>query len=401
MLTTGARRGSAALAAFVLAAALTGCSFGSFGEGGGSPGWTPSLNAPPVPAAKPAPPPGMQPRAAQPRPAPAETVVTVPLEASRVEARVSPGKLPTPEKGAPLRYKVQPGDSLYALSRRFGTPIRAIIVANEMSPPYQLTVGETLVIPRPLVHVVQPGDTAYGVSRRYGVDLTEMVRLNDIPPPYTLVPGQRLAMPGGILRASLGENGEPDATTTPEERAQTAAPDPAEPAVAAATSRTAAEPESEAAAPTRQEAALPLPRGSIPQPPPRAEERFLWPLEGQIVARFGSRSDGVHNDGINIAAPRGTPVRAAENGVVAYVGEELRGFGRLLLIKHDDGWVTAYAHNDSILVRRGDTVRRGQVVARVGSSGNVARPQLHFEVRRGTRAVDPLTVLIPAETAAR
>ncbi|HIP79715.1 MAG TPA: M23 family metallopeptidase, partial [Kiloniellaceae bacterium] len=172
-------------------------------------------------------------------------------------------------------------------------------------------------------------------------------------------------------------------------------------------------------APGRQTAALPKPppgktlspapqrarpaiakRGTTDKPPPRAQSTFLWPVQGPVLSSFGGKADGVHNDGINIAAPRGTPVRAAENGVVAYAGEELKGFGKLLLIKHADGWITAYAHNEKLLVVAGDVVNRGQTIARVGSSGSVGRPQLHFEVRRGTRAVNPETMLGPRPTTA-
>jgi murein DD-endopeptidase MepM/ murein hydrolase activator NlpD len=119
----------------------------------------------------------------------------------------------------------------------------------------------------------------------------------------------------------------------------------------------------------------------------------VWPVHGPLLAEFGTTGKGQHNDGINIAVPRGTPVLAAQDGVVAYSGNELRGFGNLLLIKHADGWMTAYAHNDTLLVKRGDTVRRGQQIAKAGDSGGVAQPQLHFEVRQGTRAVDPLGFL--------
>ena len=121
-----------------------------------------------------------------------------------------------------------------------------------------------------------------------------------------------------------------------------------------------------------------------------ARGKFLMPVNGKVTARFGSVSNGLHNDGINIAAPRGTPVRAAQNGVVAYAGNELKGFGNLLLIRHANGWMSAYAHNDVLLVKRGDQVKRGQVIARVGSTGNVATPQLHFELRHNTEAVDPV-----------
>ena len=110
---------------------------------------------------------------------------------------------------------------------------------------------------------------------------------------------------------------------------------------------------------------------------------------GRVISSFGAKSKGLRNDGINIAAPRGTPVRAAENGVVVYAGNELRGFGNLVLIKHSGGWVSAYAHNEDLAVRRGDKVRKGQRIARVGSSGGVTTPQLHFELRKGKRARDP------------
>lgn len=120
---------------------------------------------------------------------------------------------------------------------------------------------------------------------------------------------------------------------------------------------------------------------------------FLKPVEGRIVSRFGAKAGGAHNDGINIAASRGATVRAASDGTVAYAGNELPGFGNLVLVKHADGWVTAYGHNDQILVRKGQLVARGEPIAKVGSTGNVTEPQLHFELRNGSRAVDPAPFL--------
>jgi murein DD-endopeptidase MepM/ murein hydrolase activator NlpD len=136
-----------------------------------------------------------------------------------------------------------------------------------------------------------------------------------------------------------------------------------------------------------------IPPSQLPDPAPRAAARFAWPLPGKVIATFGPAGGGLHNDGINIAAALGTQVRAADNGVVAYAGNELRGFGNLLLIKHADGWTTAYAHNDKLLVQRGDTVTQGQVIATVGRTGNVDAPQLHFEVRKGTQAMNPIEFL--------
>lgn len=277
------------------------------------------------------------------------------------------------------QYKVLLGDTLYAVSRQSNVPIRAIIDANGLSPPFDLQAGQVLKIPRPRIHRVAAGDTVYGISRRYGVEMSELVRLNAVPPPYAIAKGLRLVLPGpsgaGIERAA------------DQPLQEAAAPSPA-----------ALPPKSVEATPSAVKAPVDSGRqtrlAAVPKLPKRESDRFLWPVEGKVVARYGPRASGQHNDGINILAPRGAAIQAAENGAVVYAGEELRGFGRLLLIKHEGGWVTAYAHADSLLVKRGQTVRRGQTVARVGSSGNVAKPQLHFEIRKGTRALDPMRLLV-------
>ncbi|MFM8991162.1 MAG: murein hydrolase activator EnvC family protein, partial [Alphaproteobacteria bacterium] len=137
------------------------------------------------------------------------------------------------------------------------------------------------------------------------------------------------------------------------------------------------------------------PQASVPVAPPidaRPQPRtgrFLWPVRGEVVSAFGAKAGGLQNDGINIAAGLGTPVRAAENGVVVYAGNELKGFGNLVLLRHADGWMSAYAHLDEIGVERGAQVQRGQGIGKVGQSGGVSSPQLHFELRRDGRPVDP------------
>ena len=112
-----------------------------------------------------------------------------------------------------------------------------------------------------------------------------------------------------------------------------------------------------------------------------------------MISGFGAKPGGMHNDGINIEVPVGSDIRAAQSGVVAYAGNELRGYGNLVLIRHDDGWMTAYAHNESLLVERGDVVQRGQVISRSGRTGRVSRPQAHFEIRRNGEPQDPLRLL--------
>ena len=116
---------------------------------------------------------------------------------------------------------------------------------------------------------------------------------------------------------------------------------------------------------------------------------FRWPVRGRVIATFGPKPNGLQNDGINLAVPEGTPVKAADDGVVAYAGNELKGYGNLVLIRHGNGFVTAYAHASEILVKRGETVKRGQVIAKSGQTGNVTSPQLHFEIRKGATPVDP------------
>ena len=258
-------------------------------------------------------------------------------------------------------YRVAAGDTVYAVARRFAVPLRSVIDANRLRPPYGLRVGRQLTIPEPRRHQVAKGDTVFAISRRYGVELSQLVRLNRIAPPYAIAPGKTLTLPVSGRVAQ-------QAALTP----------------------------GTLSAPAKTRARL-LP---IPNPPPRAGSKFLWPVRGKLITRYGPRKGGAYNDGINIAAPRGAPVQAADNGVVAYVGNELRGFGNLILLKHAGGWITAYAHTEGAAVKRGQKVKRGQTIARIGSSGNVSRPQLHFEIRKGTRAVNPTGLLGPQRAAA-
>jgi murein DD-endopeptidase MepM/ murein hydrolase activator NlpD len=120
---------------------------------------------------------------------------------------------------------------------------------------------------------------------------------------------------------------------------------------------------------------------------------FRWPVRGRVIAGFGPKPNGLQNDGIDVSVPEGTPVKAAEDGVIAYAGNELKGYGNLVLVRHSNGFVTAYAHASEILVKRGDQVKRGQVIARSGQTGNVSSPQLHFEIRKGANPVDPTQYL--------
>lgn len=276
--------------------------------------------------------------------------------------------------------KVGPGDTVYALSRRHRVPVPAIIRANNLKPPYLLNVGQRIVLPRGKQHKIGPGDTLYSIAQSYDVGLYELARLNDIGPPYTARLGATLVIPES-------EEKQPAPTA---KAAPTPPPPAPKPAPTPAPVKKTPRPDSEVS-PSGQIVLLPPTKPPVPVPPPpaRSGSGFIWPVKGTVISNFGAKKGGLRNDGINIRASRGTPIFAAENGVVAYAGNEIRGFGNLLLIKHTDGYITAYAHGDKLLVSRGQKVKRGQHIATVGSTGSVGEPQLHFEVRKGRRPQDP------------
>ncbi|MFO0997475.1 MAG: M23 family metallopeptidase [Alphaproteobacteria bacterium] len=263
-------------------------------------------------------------------------------------------------------------------------------------------------------HVVQPGETVYSIARRYNVTAADLMRANAIPPAFTIKVGQHLALPDGASAATdVARSDAPRPETQAATQAPAASPAPSggaapaghgtaasapAPAEPAETSHSPALPELAYAPPIAsrgdtqnpEHAAAPATQPASLTPPQRSGQGFQWPVRGRVISDYGSKGHGLRNDGINIAAPRGTPVLAADNGVVAYTGNELKGFGNLILIRHANGWVTAYAHNDALLVSKGANVKRGQPIARVGATGNVREPQLHFEMRRARVAVDPL-----------
>ena len=316
-----------------------------------------------------------------------------------------------PEDGI---HRVQRGETLYAISREFGVPLRSLIVENNLSPPYDLLVGQRLRIPAVKLHTVRPGETVYGISRQYGVAMNELVRANQIPSPYRITVGQRLSIPaqtGGVRTQTVALS-----PSTTESQGVTEAPLPSPDNSSSATPNSPTVPPVAEEVPPPPSPAPPAeqasygsgnvlyppakpqapPRlvGPIPRPPPMSGQGFLWPVQGKVISGYGAKGKGLHNDGINIAAPRNSPIRAAESGVVAYAGDGLQGFGNIILIKHQNGYVSAYAHADTLLVTRGQMIQRGQAIARVGSTGNVDTPQVHFQIRKGRQAIDPRTLLL-------
>jgi murein DD-endopeptidase MepM/ murein hydrolase activator NlpD len=291
--------------------------------------------------------------------------------------RLAPVVQEAPPPAASRAYVVQQGDTIYSVARALNLTVRALIDANNLRAPYDLAPGQRLMLPGGGFYLVAKGDNLSLIARKTGVPFATLARMNSLSPPYVLQPNQKLLLPTAAKTSA----------PAPAVAAETL-PSPPPPPSPPPAPRPSAAPPPPAAAPAPQTAAtLPLP------PPPRAGHGFIWPVKGEVILEYGSTGKGQHNDGINIAAPRGATVLAAESGVVAYAGNELRGFGNLLLIKHEDGWMTAYAHNEQLLVKRGEVVRRGQKIATVGDSGGVSQPQLHFELRQGTRAIDPQPIL--------
>ncbi len=222
-----------------------------------------------------------------------------------------------------------------------------------------------------VVHVVAKGETLRSVAHIYRKPVEMLARANNLATTTKLRPGERITIP---------------------DMTEAAQASPARPEASAPTAVAMAEPSQTARVvePTpsmsSQEAIKNAePAGSLPG--------FRWPVRGRVIAAFGPKPNGVQNDGINLAVPEGTPIKAAEDGVVAYAGSELKGYGNLVLVRHPNGFVTAYAHASDILVKRGEAVKRGQVIGHAGQTGNVTSPQLHFEIRKGATPVDPAQYL--------
>ncbi|MEX1035564.1 MAG: LysM peptidoglycan-binding domain-containing M23 family metallopeptidase [Sneathiella sp.] len=342
-----------------------------------------------------------------PRPEPMATKVAMPADFS-----------PSYQELSHHFVTVAKGDTLSGLAARNNVPVQSVIAMNNMRAPFLIHPGQQLKVPAFRNHSVRPGETLYAISRVYDLDTAEVAYFNFLPAPYTLMPGAKLQIPikshqGEVQVASASMTEWPAPRVTPAPQAvktvvinslpEVVAVPKTETVPAVVTpAPSAAKPAPEAAPstdkPGYQVAKLDIPpvpkrQYSIKTPPKRSGKSFSWPVEGQIISGFGKKKTGFHNDGLNIAVKEGTPIRAAENGVVSYVGNEMRSFGNLLLISHADGYVTAYGHTDRAIVAKGDAVKKGEVIAYAGSSGSVTRSQLHFEIRKQGRAINPVALL--------
>ena len=276
---------------------------------------------------------------------------------------------------APLREPVEPippskmvevraNDTLYAVATRYQVTPQSVIEANGLQPPYNLRKGQALKLVPRRTHIVRPGDSVYVISQRYAVSQYQLAQLNYLKPPFELKIGQKLQLPNS-LDFSVLDVGLPDGVSS----TNIAQPTPTETSVPAA------------------------PRKRFVAPSLAGSSGFTWPVQGEIIAEFGPSQRGVHNDGVNIAASEGASVGAAAKGRVAFVGTNIKSFGKLVLVKHDGGIITAYAHLGDISVTEGDIVTAGQSIGTIGRSGRVDSPQLHFEIRKSRQPIDPRSLI--------
>ncbi len=220
------------------------------------------------------------------------------------------------------------------------------------------------------------------IARHNHIPVAELARANGLQPGAKLKVGMKISVPtksAAVAAQPVAVAAAPLAAPAPEVHAAAAPAGPVQKVNLAVATET---PEAAVIKPAVKAADA---TGALPT--------FRWPVRGRVVAAYGAKTNGKSNDGINVAVPEGTPVKAAEDGVVAYSGNELKGYGNLILVRHANGYVTAYAHASELLVKRGDTIKRGQVIAKSGQSGEAASPQLHFEIRKGSSPVDPLHFL--------
>ncbi|MBC9980933.1 LysM peptidoglycan-binding domain-containing M23 family metallopeptidase [Bradyrhizobium campsiandrae] len=336
---------------------------------------------------------------------------------------VPPRSVAAAQPAGGTKVIVGTSDTLDVLAKRYHVTPQAILAANGYKGPRALSPGQQLIIPHPgavaaapvpamapvaaapamapkavaavaapsSFHFVNHGDTLASIARKNHISSAELARANGLEPSAKLKLGAKLTVPGAKTAAVAAPLAPAPVGAAP----VAAALQPVAPAPVPTTKLAAAAPAQSA---RLAQATTNIEEKPAEMPAKAAETTsslptFRWPVRGKVITSYGTKTNGKSNDGINVAVPEGTPVKAADDGVVAYSGNELKNYGNLVLVRHSNGYVTAYAHASELLVKRGDTIKRGQVIAKSGQSGEVGSPQLHFEIRKGSSPVDPLQFL--------
>jgi len=288
------------------------------------------------------------------------------------------------------------GDTLWNIAKRYRLPLRSIIDLNGLTPPYRLANGQRLKMPAPVDYKVRYGDNLQAVANLFDVSLYQLVRTNNLTMPYKIRSGEYLRIPSKYEQYEENEQQHIVSIKIPEGREALIEKGALENLRKQDTSY-----EAEVLAPIAVERLPALvieEEFKISEPRERPKDiivsssknrGFMWPVKGKVISGYGAKSDGLYNEGVNIAVPKGAPVVSASDGVVAYIGGDLESYGNLVLIKHGGGMTTAYAHLDKIKVKKGQKVKKNQVIGAAGSTGNVASSQLHFEIRKGSKTYDP------------
>ena len=311
---------------------------------------------------------------------------------------------------------VQQGETLYSIAKKNGVPLRDLIDTNNLEPPYALKAGSAIKIPFPNYHESREGETLYSISRMYDMKVNDVIALNNLKFPYPIYPGDKIKIVKDKnkkseknLQLALESKAKKENNIKPaEEKAkeivekknskeiekygfkpsEVRALELAKRNDSSRTAQNIINPSKNEIVETKLSINKPIDKDSIKKIANKTN-RFSWPVRGEVISKFGPKSAGLYNDGINIKAKDGQAVSSSEDGIVAYVGSELKGYGNLVIVKHSGGWISAYAHLKNSAVEIGQKISKGQKIGNVGNSGKVKFPQLYFGLRKGRDAVNP------------
>ena len=250
-------------------------------------------------------------------------------------------------------YKVKKGDNLFSISRRFNISIQELIKVNKIQEPYKIFPNQSIFIPKNKMHVVVKGETLYSISRYYETTVFTLAKYNNIKNVNNIKVGKELIIPKRSEKIKKIETKKWDSNFKKQK----------------------------------------IENSKIVVLRDKRTSKFIWPVKGKLLSKYGKSKEGFYNDGINIDSKKGTKVMSSQAGKVIYCGNEIPGYGNLILIKHSKNWITAYAHLNEVFTEKGKKVSKGEIIGSVGNTGNVRSPQLHFEIRKGKESVNPLKLL--------